>query len=66
MALAIALLAWVVMRNRVRHVPRHHVEVIERLGYRVREQVRTQAPQWGMEVIDLHVEDIEATEEGGA
>jgi regulator of protease activity HflC (stomatin/prohibitin superfamily) len=32
MALALALFGWVVMRNRVRHVPRHHVEVIERLG----------------------------------
>jgi regulator of protease activity HflC (stomatin/prohibitin superfamily) len=166
MALALALLGWVVMRNRVRHVPRHHVEIIERLGRyhrtagpgrhvllpldafrkrldmrehthitrsepavtadnvwvsvkfliryriadpvrftyeaidalftvtqfalmtvrnelagmdlaqarderpdlarRVREQVRTQAPQWGIELIDLDVEDVETTAEGGA
>jgi regulator of protease activity HflC (stomatin/prohibitin superfamily) len=32
MAVALALFGWLVMRNRVRHVPRHHVEVIERLG----------------------------------
>jgi len=32
MALALALLGWVVMRHRVRRVPEHHVEVIERLG----------------------------------
>jgi regulator of protease activity HflC (stomatin/prohibitin superfamily) len=32
MAVALALFGWVVMRNRVRHVPPHHVEIVERLG----------------------------------
>jgi regulator of protease activity HflC (stomatin/prohibitin superfamily) len=32
MAVALALFGWVVMRNRVRYVPRHHVEIIERFG----------------------------------
>jgi regulator of protease activity HflC (stomatin/prohibitin superfamily) len=32
MALAVAFLGWAVMRHRVRRVPEHHVEVVERLG----------------------------------
>jgi regulator of protease activity HflC (stomatin/prohibitin superfamily) len=166
MAVALLLLGWVVMRNRVRRVPEHHVEIIERLGRyhrtagpgrhvlaptdtarvrldlrdrihvtrrepaqtaddvwvsgkftihyriadpvkwtyeardpeywlgqsaitelrdelgvtqlaqargdrsaiaaRVRERVRSDAPRWGIELIDLHVEDFQATAEGGA
>jgi regulator of protease activity HflC (stomatin/prohibitin superfamily) len=32
MALALAFLGWAIMRHRVRRVPEHHVEVVERLG----------------------------------
>ena len=36
------------------------------LAWRVGQQVRAQAPLWGIELIDLNLEDFEATAEGGA